>query len=61
MVNQVILADCCDILPQIQKESIDLILIDPPYLISRDSNFKKFSDTYVQQLKIDDFPYSGPF
>jgi hypothetical protein len=24
-------------------------------------SFKKFSDTAVQQLKIDDFPYSGPF
>ena len=51
MVNQVILADCCDILPQIQKESIDLILIDPPYLISRDSNFKKFSDTTSEEMK----------
>jgi WD40 repeat protein len=24
-------------------------------------SFKKFSDPSVQQLKIDDFPYSGPF
>jgi hypothetical protein len=51
MVNQIILADCCHILPQIQKESIDLIIIDPPYLISRDSNFKKFSDSTPDEMR----------
>ena len=31
---------CFDLLPQIQSNSIDLILIDPPYEISRPTNFQ---------------------
>lgn len=32
--------DCLDFLPKLKKNSIDLILIDPPYLISRKTNFQ---------------------
>ena len=32
--------DCFDFLPTLQNNSIDLILIDPPYLISRETNFQ---------------------
>lgn len=32
--------DCFNLLPTIQNESIDLILIDPPYEISRPTNFQ---------------------
>lgn len=43
-INQIINDDCLNILPQIESNSIDLILTDPPYLISRDSNFSKGGD-----------------
>ena len=36
--------DCFNYLKQIKNKSIDLILVDPPYLISRKSNFKNYSD-----------------
>ena len=36
---QIINQDCFEFLPTIKDNSIDLILIDPPYLISRDSGF----------------------
>lgn len=32
--------DCFELLPKIQSKSIDLILIDPPYEISRPTNFQ---------------------
>lgn len=38
------MGDCFEILCKIPKNSIDLILTDPPYNISRDSNFSKKSD-----------------
>jgi site-specific DNA-methyltransferase (adenine-specific) len=44
MNNEVILGDCFDILEKIDSNSIDLILTDPPYNISRESNFKKNSE-----------------
>jgi len=31
--------NCFDLLPRIKNNSIDLILIDPPYEVSRDTNF----------------------
>jgi DNA modification methylase len=36
--------DCFNYLKQIKNKSIDLILVDPPYLISKSSNFKNYSD-----------------
>ena len=44
MSNEVILGDCYEVLQKIDKNSIDLILTDPPYNISRPSNFTKNSD-----------------
>jgi len=44
MTNQIILGDCFEVLKKIPKNSIDLILTDPPYLISKTSNFTKNSD-----------------
>jgi DNA modification methylase len=38
-INKVYNMDCLELLKTIDKNSIDLILIDPPYLISRDSHF----------------------
>ena len=52
MTNQIILGDCFEVLKTIPKNSIDLILIDPPYLISRNSNFTNYSDKISPELKI---------
>lgn len=32
-------ADCFDLLPKIDNNSVDLVLIDPPYVISRKTGF----------------------
>jgi len=44
MSNEIILGDCYELLKTIKSSSIDLILTDPPYNISRSSNFTKNSD-----------------
>lgn len=51
MINQILCGDCFEFLPKIEENSIDLILIDPPYLISKDSNFKKTSESTPEELK----------
>ncbi len=40
--------DCFNYLKEIKSNSIDLILVDPPYLISRNSNFQKHSEVTDQ-------------
>lgn len=42
--------DCFELIKSIESKSVDLILIDPPYLISRDSNFNKYSDETSKEL-----------
>ena len=37
--------DCFTFLPKIKSKSIDLILIDPPYEISRPTNFQSGEET----------------
>lgn len=44
MHDKNILGDCLKEIKNIEKNSIDLILTDPPYQISRKSNFTKNSD-----------------
>lgn len=51
MKNVNFLGNCFEILPKIDSNSVDLILTDPPYLISRDSNFKKVSQDAPEELK----------
>ena len=51
MINEIICGDCFDYLPNILDNSVDLILIDPPYLISKDSNFRKTSESTPQEMK----------
>lgn len=52
--------DCFNILPNIKDKSIDLILTDPPYAISKESNFDKINlDTPVDMAK--KFNYSTDF
>ena len=41
MINQVINGDCFEELLKIESNSVDLILTDPPYNISKSSNFTK--------------------
>lgn len=47
----IICGDCILELPKIKSESVDLVIIDPPYLISRDSNFKKISEKTSDEMK----------
>ena len=37
--------DCFDLLPRIKSNTVDLILIDPPYEISRPTNFQSGKET----------------
>ncbi len=46
-----ILGDCYQEIVKIESDSINLIIIDPPYLISRDSNFTKSSDNTSEDMK----------
>lgn len=46
----IILGDCLDELDKIDGNSIDLILIDPPYIISKDSNFKNYSKSANKEI-----------
>jgi site-specific DNA-methyltransferase (adenine-specific) len=52
MINELILGDCFDLLPNIKSKSIDLILIDPPYFISKDSNYTKVNDNTSDLMKL---------
>jgi DNA modification methylase len=42
--------DCFELIKNVESKSVDLILVDPPYLISRDSNFKSYSDDASKEL-----------
>lgn len=44
MIQKVILGDCLNELPKISDQSIDLIIIDPPYFNVCKENWDKFSD-----------------
>jgi len=44
---------CFDLLSRQESNSVDLVLIDPPYLISRDSGFKSGNNPDYDRLKID--------
>lgn len=47
----IILGDCFDEILKLKSQTVDLIIIDPPYLISKDSNFKKVSDSTSKELQ----------
>jgi site-specific DNA-methyltransferase (adenine-specific) len=44
--------DCFLELEKIKDSSVDLIIIDPPYLISKESNFKSHSESSERKLKV---------
>lgn len=43
--------DCFDYIKELENNSVDLILTDPPYFISRDSNFKNISETTPDDMR----------
>lgn len=47
----IINSDSFEYLKNIESNSIDLILTDPPYLISKESNFKNYSDSASHLMK----------
>lgn len=47
----IINGDCLEHLVKIESNSVDLILIDPPYLISKSSGFSNYSDDISDELK----------
>jgi DNA modification methylase len=42
--------DCFELMKKIDNKSIDLILVDPPYQISKSSNFKKYSKSASKDI-----------
>jgi site-specific DNA-methyltransferase (adenine-specific) len=52
MLNQFLLGDCFDWISKIEDNSVDLILIDPPYLISKKSYFKNYSEEASDKMII---------
>lgn len=42
--------DCFNYLKEINSKSVDLILVDPPYLISKKSGFKNIADTTTKEM-----------
>lgn len=47
----IILGDCYEEILKVDDDSVSLIIIDPPYNISKSSNFKKHSSTTPDELK----------
>lgn len=47
----IINGDCLEHLVKVESNSIDLILIDPPYLISKSSGFSNYSENTSDELK----------
>jgi site-specific DNA-methyltransferase (adenine-specific) len=42
--------DCFELIKNIESKSVDLILIDPPYLISKSSGFSNISDATSKEM-----------
>jgi len=45
LVNQIICGDCFEVLKQIPDECVDLILTDPPYMISKETTISRGKNT----------------
>lgn len=46
----IIKGDCLEVIHSIESNSVDLVLIDPPYLISRSSGFSNISQSTSREL-----------
>ena len=53
MYNENIFGNCMEELKKLKKNSIDLILTDPPYQISKKSYFKNSDNTRFNKISID--------
>lgn len=42
VIDQAILGDCFDILPKLQDETVDLLIVDPPYNLDKTFGINKF-------------------
>jgi len=42
--------DCFELIKNVKNKSVDLILVDPPYLISKSSGFSNYSDNTSKEL-----------
>lgn len=38
--NKIYCGDCIELMKEIESDSIDLIIADPPYNVSRENNFQ---------------------
>jgi DNA modification methylase len=52
----IINGDCVEEIKKIGDNTIDLIITDPPYFISRESNFKKISEIYAVMNNVEYCP-----
>ena len=50
LVNSIFYSDCFLKIKEIDSNSVDLVLIDPPYLISKSSGFKSYSDDAKKEM-----------
>jgi len=48
---KVINCNCFDYIREIESNSIDVIITDPPYLISKESGFKNYSDNATDEIR----------
>jgi len=48
---KVVNCNCFDYIKEIESNSIDIILTDPPYLISKESGFKNYSDNATDEIR----------
>ena len=46
----IIKGDCFELIKNVKNKSVDLILVDPPYLISKSSGFSNYSDNTSKEL-----------
>jgi DNA modification methylase len=53
MENRIILGDCFDLLKIIEDKKVDLILTDPPYAISKKSNFSRSDIDRFNTINLD--------
>ena len=47
-INQIINADCMDILKELPDKSIDLVLTDPPYAMNFQSNYRQIKHKKIE-------------
>ena len=49
--DTIILGDCFDVLKRLPKESVDLLIVDPPYNMDKDFSGRKFKKTSPEEYE----------